>query len=212
MEAFVRLTAIAAPIDQPDINTDMLIPVCFLRKPLSSGYGNFLFFTQRFNSDGTANPDFLLNREPYNRAKILVTGANFGCGSTREGAIYAILDFGIRAIIAPSYGPFHVSNSYQNGLLPIVLPDEVVRHMRIQLHAKPGIEITVDLPTQTVIGPDGENYSFEIEPSRKVQLLNGLDDIGITERYSAAITQFEKRLDAEMPWLAGNPLQQLVQK
>ena len=212
MEAFVTVSGIAAPVDQPDINTDMLIPVRFLRKPLSSGYRKYLFFNQRFNADGTPKADFILNREPYSRAKILVTGANFGSGSTREGAIYALLDFGVRATIASRFGPFQMTNSYQNGLLPVVLPEDVVRHLSAQLHASPGAEITIDLPQQTVTGPDGQTYTFDIEPSRKEQLLNGLDDIGITSRYADEIAAFEKGMDAESPWLTGDALEPLVQK
>jgi 3-isopropylmalate/(R)-2-methylmalate dehydratase small subunit len=212
MEPFVTLSGIAAPVDQADINTDMLIPVRFLRKPLSSGYRNYLFYNQRFHTDGTPNADFILNRAPYDRAKILVTGANFGCGSTREGAIYALLDFGVRATIASRYGPFQMLNSFQNGLLPVVLPEDAVRHLSAQLHATPGAEIAIDLPRQTVTGPDGQTYPFEIEPSRKEQLLSGLDDIGVTSRHAAAIAAFERDLEAESPWLSGDALEPLVQK
>jgi len=212
MQPFIRLTAIAAPIDEPDVDTDMLIPVQFLRRPLSAGYRNFLFFNQRFNADGTPRADFVLNREPYRRARILVTGANFGCGSAREGAVYAVLDFGIKAIIAPSFGAFYTSNSYQNGLLPVVLPDTAVRGLRAQMRASPGAELTIDLPSQTVIDSAGNEYRFEIERLRKEQLLNGLDDIGFTMRHAAEIAAFEERLAAEMPWLTGNALQPLVRK
>jgi len=210
MEPITRITGIAAPLDQPDIDTDMLIPQRFLRKPLTVGYRNFLFFTDRFDTSGAEKADFILNREPYKHATILVTGANFGCGSTREGAVYAVTDFGVRAIIAPSFGAFYATNSYQNGLLPIVLPDAVVRDLRRQLHASPGAQITIDLPAQTVEGPDGRSHRFEIEPSRKERLLLGLDDIGVTERYADVMQDFERRLDAEMPWLAGTKLKQLV--
>jgi 3-isopropylmalate/(R)-2-methylmalate dehydratase small subunit len=212
MEPFVKVSGIAAPIDQADINTDMLIPVRFLRKPLSAGYRNYLFFNQRFNPDGTPKPDFILNQDPYSRAKVLVTGANFGCGSTREGAIYALLDFGVRATIASRFGPFQMTNSYQNGLLPVVLAEDAVRRLSLQLHASPGAEITIDLPQQTVTGPDGETYKFNIEPSRKEQLLSGLDEIGITNAYAAEIAAFEQRMDAESPWLIGDALAPLVQK
>jgi 3-isopropylmalate/(R)-2-methylmalate dehydratase small subunit len=212
MEPFITVSGIGAPVDQADVNTDMLIPVRFLRKPLSSGYRHYLFYHQRFNADGTPKPDFILNREPYSRAKILVTGANFGCGSTREGAIYALLDFGVRATIASRYGPFQMINSYQNGLLPVVLPEDAVRHLSAQLHASPGAEIAIDLPQQKVTGPDGRTHAFDIEPSRKEQLLSGLDDIGITSRHADAIAAFERDLDAESPWLTGDSLQSLVQK
>ena len=138
MEPFTRLTAVAVPFDTPDIDTDMIIPQRFLRKPLTVGYRNFLFFNDRFDAAGKEKPDFILHREPYKKARIFVTGTNFGCGSTREGAVYAVTDFGVRAVIAPSFGAFYASNSYQNGLLPVVLPDADVRKLREQLHAKPG--------------------------------------------------------------------------
>jgi len=212
MDPFTRLTAVAAPFDTPDIDTDMIIPQRFLRKPLTVGYRNFLFFNDRFDAAGKEKPDFILHREPYKKAGIFVTGPNFGCGSTREGAVYAVVDFGVRAVIAPSFGAFYASNSYQNGLLPVVLPDADVKKIREQLHAKPGAEVTIDLPAQTVTGPDGATYKFDIEPSRKERLLQGLDDISITERYEDAMTAYEKRSDAEMPWLAARPLEALVQK
>ena len=212
MEPFTRLTAVAVPFDTPDIDTDMLIPQRFLRKPLTVGYRNFLFFNDRFDAAGKEKPDFILHREPYKKARIVVTGPNFGCGSTREGAVYAVTDFGVRAVIAPSFGAFYASNSYQNGLLPVVLPDADVRTLREQLHAKPGAEITIDLPSQTVTGPDGTQYKFDIEPSRKERMLEGLDDISITERYEDAMKAFEKKLHAEMPWMAAKELEILVQK
>ena len=212
MEPFTTLTAVAVPFDTPDIDTDMLIPQRFLRKPLTVGYRNFLFFNDRFDAAGKEKPDFILHREPYKKSRIFVTGPNFGCGSTREGAVYAVTDFGVRAVIAPSFGAFYASNSYQNGLLPVVLPYADVRNLRDQLHAKPGAEITIDLPSQTVTGPDGAQYMFDIEPSRKERMLEGLDDISITERYEDAMKAFEKKLDAEMPWMAAKELEVLVQK
>lgn len=202
MEPFVRINAVAVPFDAQDIDTDMLIPQRFLRKPLNVGYRNFLFFNDRFDADGKEKPDFILNREPYRRAKILVAGANFGCGSTREGAVYAVVDYGIRAIIAPSFGAFYATNSYQNGLLPVALPDEQVRALREQLHRKPGACIDIDLEAQAVTGPDGQRYRFEIEPTRKEQLLKGLDEIGYTEQYLEQIDGFELRHERAHPWLS----------
>jgi len=212
MEPFIRLTAVAAPFDTPDIDTDMIIPQRFLRKPLTVGYRNFLFFNDRFDAAGQEKPDFILHREPYKQARIFVTGPNFGCGSTREGAVYAVTDFGVRAVIAPSFGAFYASNSYQNGLLPVVLPDATVKKLREQLHAKPGAEITIDLPSQTVTGPDGSQYKFEINPSSKERMLEGLDDISITERYEDAMKTYESKLETEMPWLAAKDYESLVQK
>jgi 3-isopropylmalate dehydratase small subunit len=211
MEAFTRLTAVAALLPQPDIDTDMLIPQRYLRQPLTVGYRNFFFYNDRFDAEGKARPDFILNRAPYNRAKILVTGPNFGCGSTREGAVYAAVDFGVRAIVASSFGPFYASNCYQNGVLPVVLPEAEVREIIAALQAAPGAEVTVDLPAQTVTAPGGKTYRFDIEPSRKERLLEGLDDIGITQRYEADVAAYEQRMDKEMPWLSGAPLKGLVQ-
>jgi 3-isopropylmalate/(R)-2-methylmalate dehydratase small subunit len=212
MEPFTRLTAVAVPFDTPDIDTDMLIPQRFLRKPLTVGYRNFLFFNDRFDAGGKEKPDFILHREPYKNAKIFVTGSNFGCGSTREGAVYAVVDWGVHAIIAPSFGAFYATNSYQNGLLPVVLPDAEVKKIRAQLHAQAGAQITIDLPAQTVTGPDGVQYKFDIEPSRKEKLLNGLDDISITERYEDAMKAYEAKLDVEMPWMGARELEVLIQK
>jgi 3-isopropylmalate/(R)-2-methylmalate dehydratase small subunit len=210
MEPFTRLTAIAVPLPQPDIDTDMLIPQRYLRQPLTVGYRNFFFYNDRFDAEGKERPDFILNREPYKRGRILVTGRNFGCGSTREGAVYAATDFGVRAIVAPSFGPFYATNCYQNGVLPVVLPDADVREIIAGLQASPGAEVTIDLETQTVTAPGGKTYRFEIEPSRKERLLEGLDDIGITQRYESAIKEYERKLDAELPWMSGAPLKVLV--
>jgi 3-isopropylmalate/(R)-2-methylmalate dehydratase small subunit len=211
MEPFTRLTAIAVPLPQPDIDTDMLIPQRYLRQPLTVGYRNFFFYNDRFDAEGKERPDFILNREPYKRGRILVTGRNFGCGSTREGAVYAATDFGVRAIVAPSFGPFYATNCYQNGVLPVVLPEADVREIIAALQASPGAEVTIDLETQTVTAPGGKTYRFEIEPSRKERLLQGLDDIGITQRYESAIAEYERKLDAELPWMSGAPLKSLVQ-
>ncbi|GAA4322444.1 3-isopropylmalate dehydratase small subunit [Pigmentiphaga soli] len=210
MEPFTRLTAIAAPLDRADVDTDMLIPQRFLRKPLTVGYRNFLFYNDRFDADGRLKGDFVLDREPYTRTRIIVSGPNFGCGSTREGAVYAVVDFGIRAVIAPSFGPFYATNAYQNGLLPVVLPEASVRALLDQLQAAPGAELTIDLPTQTVTDPAGRQYRFEIEPARKERMLEGIDDIAATEKFAAERDALERRLDAETPWLAGRQLQELV--
>ena len=210
MEPFTRLTAIAVPLERADIDTDMLIPQRFLRKPLTVGYRNFLFYNDRCDASGKLTGEFILDREPYTRAKIIVAGPNFGCGSTREGAVYAVVDFGIRAVIAPSFGPFYASNSYQNGLLPIVLPEESVRGIIAQLHAAPGAELTIDLPSQTVTDTKGVQYRFDIEPARKERMLEGLDDIAATQKLAAARDALERKLEAETPWLVDARLQSLV--
>ncbi len=212
MESFTSLTSIAVPFDQPDIDTDMLIPQRFLRQPLSVGYRKFLFFNDRYDASGDEKPDFILHRDPYRTAKIFVTGANFGCGSTREGAVYAVVDFGVRAIISPSFGAFYAANCYQNGVLPVVLSDEIVRDMRAQLHKNVGATVTIDLPSQTVTAPDGKVHKFDIEPSRKERMLKGLDDIGITEGFTKQLEDFERTHMEKMPWLLPPGLSDLVQR
>lgn len=210
MEPFTRLTAIAAPLDRADIDTDMLIPQRFLRKPLTVGYRNFLFYNDRYDAVGKLKGDFLLDSEPYSRARIIVSGPNFGCGSTREGAVYAVVDFGIRAVIASSFGPFYASNAYQNGLLPVVLPEDVVRGLLGQLGAAPGAELTIDLPSQTVTDTVGKQYRFEIEPARKERMLEGIDDIAATGKFADMRDALERRIEAETPWLTGRELEDLA--
>ena len=210
MEPFTRLTAIAAPLDRADVDTDMLIPQRFLRKPLTVGYRSFLFYNDRYDASDKLKGDFLLDREPYTRARIIVSGPNFGCGSTREGAVYAVVDFGIRAVIAPSFGPFYASNAYQNGLLPVVLPEDVVSGLLEQLAAVPGAEITIDLPSQTVTDPAGRHYRFEIEPARKERMLGGIDDIAATGEFAQMRDALERKLEAETPWLTGKELAELT--
>jgi 3-isopropylmalate/(R)-2-methylmalate dehydratase small subunit len=201
MQPFISLTAIAAPYYFPDIDTDKLIPHRFLRKPLSAGYRNFLFYDQRFTPEGKEKAGFILDRDPYRRAKILVTGDNFGCGSTREGAVYALYDFGFRAIIAPGFGDIFKSNCLQNGLLPVVLQKTIVENLSAHLEQNPGTTVAIDLDAQSVTTPDGLKHHFDIDLSRKEQLLEGLDDIGITLKHSELIDQFEKRYRSRMPWL-----------
>jgi 3-isopropylmalate/(R)-2-methylmalate dehydratase small subunit len=202
VEPFTSLSAIAAPYFVANIDTDKLIPHRFLRKPLSAGYRNFLFYDERFTPEGKEKPEFLLNREPFRRARILVCGANFGCGSTREGAVYSLADFGIRAVIAPSFGDIFMSNCLQNGLLPAVLPEQAVAGLAAHLESHPGAAVTIDLESQTVTTPDGSVHRFEIEPSRKAKLLKGEDDISLTLQYSTRIEQFEAQYRARLPWLA----------
>jgi 3-isopropylmalate/(R)-2-methylmalate dehydratase small subunit len=202
MQPFVSLKALAAPYFQANVDTDKLIPHRFLRKPLSAGYRNFLFYNERFTPEGATKPDFVLNREPFTRAQILVTGANFGCGSTREGAVYALADFGIRCVIAPSFGDIFYANCLQNGLLPVMLSEEVVAKLAARIERAPGAEIAVDLAAQTVTGPDGDTHRFDIEGSRKNRMLKGLDDIGVTLEYVKDIEAFENQYHARLPWLA----------
>ena len=201
MEPFRHLTAVAAPIDLPNIDTDRIIPARFLRKPRGApGYASFLFHDVRFDADGSEKPEFVLNQPPYRDAKILVTAENFGCGSSREMAVWTLEAYGVRSVIAPSLGDIFHQNCYKNGLLPVLLPAEVVAGLRRQLHARPGVTISVDLDAQTVTAPDGALHRFEIDPFRKEMLLTGRDEIGLTQGFEAQIREFEARQRARTPW------------
>ncbi len=202
MKPFTRLTAVAAPLDPANIDTDRIIPARFLRRLRGPDYAKLAFHDIRYDADGKERADFVLNQAPYRNSKILVAGANFGCGSSREAAVYVLYDYGIRSVIAPSFGDIHYGNELQNGMLPVVLPDATCRQLREQLHANPGAQITVDLETQCVTGPDGTVHRFDIDPNHKERLLQGLDDIGLVMQYEKDIAAFEQRYHAEMPWLA----------
>ena len=202
MEAFSKLTAVAAPLDMANVDTDKIIPGRFLRKLRGPGYDKLAFHDIRFNADGSENPDFVLNKAPCRAAKLLVAAANFGCGSSREAAVYVLFDYGIRSVIAPSFGDIHYGNELQNGMLPVVLPEDVCAKLRAQLRDKPGAQITVDLESQTVTGPDAATYRFDIDATHKERLLKGLDDIGLVMQYESRIEAFEKKHHAEFPWLA----------
>ena len=192
MDPFVTLSGVAAPIDRVNIDTDQIIPAIYLKRIERSGYGQFLFSSWRFNEDGTPNPDFVLNDPNYQNPKILVAGQNFGCGSSREHAPWALEDFGIRCVIAPSFADIFFNNCFQNGLLPVVLPEEDVRRILDKLKEKPGTELTVDLEAQRVWDEDEEiAFSFDVDQFRKYCLLNGLDDIGLTLKNEDAIAAFE---------------------
>jgi 3-isopropylmalate/(R)-2-methylmalate dehydratase small subunit len=203
MEPFISVTAVAAPIDLPNIDTDRIIPARFLRKPKEGAdYGRFLFHDVRFNADGSERPEFVLNQPPYRSAKIVVAAENFGCGSSREMAVWALQAYGIRAVIAPSLGDIFFENCGKNGLLAVILPAADVATLRRQLHERPGAHVTVDLPSQTVTGPDGARHEFTIDGFRKQALLDGLDEIALTLRYESAIAVFEARRAREAPWLS----------
>ena len=203
MQPFTTLTAVAAPIDLPNVDTDRIIPARFLRKPQGTpGYDRFLFHDVRFNPDGTEKPDFVLNQAAYRSAKILVTAENFGCGSSREMAVWVLDAYGIRSVIAPSLGDIFHQNCFKNGLLPVILPTETTEKIRRQLHERPGATITVDLEAQTVTGPDGAGYRFDIDRFRKRCLLTGQDEIVLTLTYEPVIVAFEERHQAELPWLS----------
>ena len=201
MQPCTRLSAIAAPLDGANVDTDRIIPARFLRKPRGDGYHRYLFHDVRFADDGTEVADFVLNRVPFRAAPILVADSNFGCGSSREGAVYALVDHGVRAIVAPSFGDIFYQNCVKNGLLPVRLPAPVVAEWRRRLHEAPGTIITIDLPAQSVTGPDGTSRSFAIDAFAKTCLVEGLDDIRLTLRHEAEITAYEEQRAAHTPWV-----------
>lgn len=196
MQPFTTLTAVAVPLDLVNVDTDRIVPARFLRNARSAGYQNFLFHDLR---DG--NPDFALDRLAYRGARILVAAENFGCGSSREAAVWALAGAGLRAWIAPSFGDIFFENSFKNGVLAIVLPLERVDAIRAQLERAPGAELTIDLPAQTVTLPDGSIERFDVDPFRKECLLAGIDEIDLTLRYADDIAAYERRQRADTPWL-----------
>ena len=201
MEPFTRLTAVAAPMELPDIDTDRVIPARFLRKPREAGFGPLLFHDVRFDSDGRPKADFVLNHPAYRDAKILVTAENFGCGSSREMAVWALMDYGIRVVIGPSFGDIFFENCFKNGALAVVLPAVVAAGLRRALAGRPGASLTVDLESQTITGPAGDAIRFEIDAFRKHGLLTGQDEVEMTLARLPAIEAFEARRRVEMPWL-----------
>lgn len=194
MQPFTNLTGVGAPLDRVNADTDQIIPKQFLKRIERTGFGKFLFFDWRYLPDGeTPNPGFELNQPPLQNAVILVTGKNFGCGSSREHAPWAILDYGFRAIIAPSYADIFYNNCFKNGILPVTLSEAEVADLLARLQTPLGGAVTVDLDTQTVQGPGGFTARFDVDPFRKHCLLNGLDDIGLTLQHEPDITAFETR-------------------
>ncbi|HZQ62820.1 MAG TPA: 3-isopropylmalate dehydratase small subunit [Casimicrobiaceae bacterium] len=194
MEPFQRLDAVAVPMAQPNVDTDQIIPSRYLQKPRSTDFGPLLFRDVRFDDAG-AERDFILNRAPYRNARIVVAEQNFGCGSSREQAVWALYDYGIRAVIAPGTGDIFRSNSLKNGLLPIVLPEATVRAMIAALLDSPGAHVGVDLEQQIVTGPDGATHRFDIDPFPKRCLLEGLDEIAYTLTLLDRIVAFEQALE-----------------
>lgn len=204
MEAFTTHKGIGLPIDIPNCDTDQIVPARFLRRNRTDeGYDRFLFHDIRFNEDGSEKPDFIYSREPYREASVLVADTNWGCGSSREQAVYVLVANGFRAVIAPSFGDIHYSNCVKQGVLPVRLADEDCDRLRGQLHETPGAEIALDLESQAVTGPDGAVYPFEIDPFHKHQLLNGVDDIGLTLGHEGEIAAFEEKHRAGYGWLQG---------
>lgn len=201
MDKFETLTGIAAPLPLINVDTDMIIPKQFLKTIKRSGLGVNLFDEMRYLDDGSENPDFVLNKPAYRDAQIIVAGDNFGCGSSREHAPWALLDFGIRAVIAPSYADIFYNNCFKNGILPIVLPQDQVDALMRDAQNGANARITVDLEAQTVTGADGTPYAFEVDAFKKHCLLNGLDDIGLTLEKGAAIDGFEEGMAQARPWV-----------
>ena len=205
MRAFESGSYPAAPLDMANVDTDQLIPARFLKRPRDERYPEYLFHDVRRRASGDFDPGFVLNRTPWNAAEVIVADRNFGCGSSREGAVYVLVDAGFRAVIAPSFGDIFYSNAMKNGFLPIRLPIEICAALRHSLAAAQGGEIDLDLEAQTVSGPDGQVYRFEISAFHKHCLINGLDDIGFTMAQTDAIEAAELDREAAMPWLKPAP-------
>ena len=200
MQKFETLTGVAAPLNIVNIDTDMIIPKQFLKTIQRSGLGKNLFDEMRYTQDGQEIPDFVLNQPAYRKAEIIIAGDNFGCGSSREHAPWALLDFGIRCVISTSFADIFFNNCFKNGILPIVLPQEQVDILMTDAKKGANARVTVDLPSQTVTTSDGQVFSFEVDQHRKHCLLNGLDDIGLTLEKAAAIDSFEKKVATLRPW------------
>lgn len=193
MNPFNRHTGIVAPLDRANIDTDQIIPKQFLKRIERSGFGQFLFYDWRFDEKGNPVPSFILNQEPYNRSSILLARTNFGCGSSREHAPWALQDFGFRVIIAPSFADIFYNNCFKNGLLPITLPEDTVDLIFQKAEDKTAYELTVDLEKQLITDSLGMSVPFDIDPYRKELLLKGLDDIGITLQYKEKIASYEEQ-------------------
>jgi len=192
MDPFVKLTGVAAPMDRVNVDTDQIIPAVFLKSIKRDGFEDALFASWRYKEDGSPNPDFVLNKPAYRNASVLVAGPNFGCGSSREHAPWALRDYGIRCVIAPSFADIFYNNSFQNGLLPLRLPEDTVRRIMDYISANPGVQLNVDLEAQRVWSEDEEIVvEFELDPFRRQCLLNGLDDIGLTLQQEDKIAAYE---------------------
>ncbi len=212
MKSFVVHTGLVAPLDRANVDTDAIIPKQFLKSIKRSGFGPNLFDAWRYldkgepgmdNTRRPLNPDFVLNAERYRGASVLLARKNFGCGSSREHAPWALDDYGFRCVIAPSFADIFFANCFKNGLLPLVLPEAKMDRLFAEAAAFPGYRLTIDLPRQRVIKPDGEEWEFDVDPFRKDCLLNGWDDIGLTLRHADKIRAFEMARRAEQPWLFG---------
>lgn len=202
MDKFTTLTGVAAPLPLINIDTDMIIPKQYLKTIKRTGLGSALFAEMRFEEDGkTEKPDFVLNKDAYRNASIIVAGDNFGCGSSREHAPWALKDFGIRCVISTSFADIFYNNCFKNGILPVVVTEEQLAALLDDADRGSNATLTVDLEAQTISGPDGGSITFEIDPARKNALLEGLDDVGLTLEKAPKITTFEEELSASRPWV-----------
>lgn len=210
MEAFTQLKALVLPLDRANVDTDAIIPKQFLKSIKRSGFGPNLFDEWRYldqgepgmdNSQRPVNPEFVLNFPRYKNTKILLARKNFGCGSSREHAPWALEDYGFRALIAPSFADIFYNNCFKNGVLPIIQPETVVDQLFKEVQTDDGYQLEIDLTTQTITTPSGEQFAFEVDEERKYRLLNGLDDIGLTLQHEQLIRNFETQRQADFPWL-----------
>jgi 3-isopropylmalate/(R)-2-methylmalate dehydratase small subunit len=201
VKPFTTLTGVAAPLPVANVDTDKIIPARFLKTIERKGLGRAAFADMRFNDDGSEKPEFVLNQEPYRNAEILIAHENFGCGSSREHAPWALLDFGIRCVIAPDFADIFHGNSFKNGILPVKLPREICDALMEDARMGANSRISVDLERQVVIRPSGEEIPFDVDPLRKHRLLHGLDDIGQTMQLAPTIESFEQKQRAAQPWL-----------
>ena len=203
MQAFTELTGVAAPLPLANVDTDKIIPARFLKTIKRTGLGKNLFDTLRYDPAGAERPDFVLNQPAFRHAEVLIAHENFGCGSSREHAPWALLDFGIRCVIAPSFADIFHNNCYKNGILPVTLPREVCDQLMEDAALGGNARITIDLERQLVIRPNGEEIHFDIDPFQKHLMLNGLDDIGQTMQRAPAIDRFEATRVSDQPWFPG---------
>ncbi|CAD7048933.1 3-isopropylmalate dehydratase small subunit [Pseudorhizobium endolithicum] len=201
MEKFTKLTGVAAPLPVVNVDTDMIIPKDYLKTIKRTGLGKGLFAEARYKEDGSENPDFVLNKPAYRNAKIIVAGDNFGCGSSREHAPWALLDFGIRCVISTSFADIFYNNCFKNGILPIVVSQDDLDKLMDDASRGSNAVLTVDLEAQEITGPDGGSIRFDIDPARRHILLEGLDDIASTLKSESVIGSFEQKLSTERPWL-----------
>ena len=201
MQKFTRLTAVAAPLPIINVDTDMIIPKDYLKTIKRTGLGVGLFSEMRYNDDGSDNKDFVLNNPAYKNVEILVAGDNFGCGSSREHAPWALLDYGIKCVISTSFADIFYNNCFKNGILPIVVSEEELDALMDDARRGANATISVDLEAQTIMGPDGGTINFDIDPNRKHRLLNGIDDIGETLEKAPAIKSYEAKLSESRPWV-----------